>query len=76
MLLDPTVPADPGFLWFDETGQVIPHPVCGNNPEGYPRNRASTSIELYHLNHTDLVERRKTLCSQVRRRVEEADRYF
>jgi len=76
LLLDPTVPADPGLLWFDESGQTVPNPNCCNNVNGYPHRRATASIELYHLNHTDVVERRKTLCSDIRRRVEEADRYF
>ena len=76
LLLDPTVPADPGFLWFDETGQAVPNPVCADNPNGYPHRRVTTSIQLYHLNHADVVERRKALCSDIRRRVEEADHYF
>jgi len=76
MLLDPCVPGDPGFLWFDETGQVVPSPICGNDGNRYPHQRATASIELYHLNHTDIVERRKVLCFDIRRRVEEADRYF
>jgi uncharacterized protein (TIGR02646 family) len=76
LLLDPTVPADPGFLWFDETGQAMPNPVFCGNPKGYASSRAAASIDLYHLNHTDLVERRMTLCTQMRRLVDEADRYF
>lgn len=76
LLLDPTVPADPGFLWFDETGQATPSPACRNNTNGYPYKRATTSIKLYHLNHTDVVEQRKILCADIRRSVEEADRYF
>lgn len=76
MLLDPINPADPGFLWFEETGRSVPHPVCGTNNKGYLFLRATTSIELYHLNHTDVVERRKALCRWIRRRVEEADRYY
>jgi len=76
MLLDPTVKADPGFLWFDETGRAMPNPICCSNANGYPHKRVTVSIELYHLNHTDIVERRKDLCSDIRRRVEEADRYF
>ncbi len=76
LLLDPTVPADPTFLWFDETGQPVPNPVFGNDANSYPYKRAKTSIRLYHLDHTEVVERRKLLCSEIRRRVEEADRYF
>lgn len=76
LLLDPTVSGDAGLLWYDETGRAMPNPVCGTDGESYPHNRARTSIALYHLNHTDVVERRKALCLDTRRRVEEADRYF
>jgi len=76
LLLDPTVPADPGFLWFDETGQAIPNPqICGN-PEGYGAKRATQSLDLYHLNHTDLVERRKAFCSDIRTAIGDVNRYF
>jgi uncharacterized protein (TIGR02646 family) len=76
MLLDPTVAADPGFLWFDETGEANPNPACCSNVNGYAYQRAKSSIELYHLDHTDLVERRKGLCREIRRAVTQADRYF
>jgi len=76
LLLDPMVSADPGFLWFDETGQAMPNPVCCGNVTGYTYKRADTSMLLYHLNHTDVVERRKALCAEIRRSVAEADRYF
>lgn len=76
ILLDPTVAADPGFLWFDETGQTTPHPVCCDNVNGYAHKRATASISLYHLNHTDVVEQRKVLCADIRRQVAEADRFF
>jgi uncharacterized protein (TIGR02646 family) len=75
MLLDPVSAADPGLLWFDENGQAVPSPACGNKA-GYPYKRAETSIQFYHLNHADVVDQRKALCTEIRRRVEEADRYF
>lgn len=76
LLLDPTVAADPGFLWFDETGQVVPNPAICGNVKGYAHRRAEASRSFYHLNHTDVVERRKALCADIRRSVVEADRYF
>jgi uncharacterized protein (TIGR02646 family) len=76
LLLDPTVPADPGFMWFDETGQAMPNPVCCTNVNGYAYKRVDTSKLFYHLNHADIVERRKALCADIRRSVREADRYF
>jgi len=60
----------PGFLWFDESGPVEPNPFCCIN---YPYRRATASIELYHLKHTDLVEWREVLCSDIHRSVEDAD---
>jgi hypothetical protein len=75
MLLDPFAAADPGHLWFDEDGQAVPNPRSGD-PKSYPCIRAESSIRFFHLNHTDIVERRKALCSMLRRRVQEADRYF
>lgn len=75
MLLDPSASADPGLLWFDESGAAVPSPIC-NDPESYPHKRVESSIRLYHLNHPGVVDQRKALCSLLRRRVEEADRYF
>lgn len=76
MLLDPCAPADPCLLWFDDTGQAVPSPFCGNDSNSYPRQRAATSIDILHLNQPALVERRKALCREVHRKVEDADRYF
>lgn len=76
MLLDPCVSADPGLLWFEETGQAVPNPACGDGSDSYPRQRAIRSIEIYNLRQRDLVERRKELSLRIRRRVEDADRYF
>ena len=75
VLLDPTIAADPGLLWFDENGEAAPHPICGD-PDRYTHGRAETSIHLYHLNHQRLVEQRKTLCSSIRTLVQRADAYF
>jgi hypothetical protein len=75
MLLDPSSSADPGLLWFDENGQAVPNPIC-SGPNGYPYRRVEASIRFYHLNHIGVVEQRKELCSEIRRCVEEADRYF
>lgn len=75
MLLNPSASADPGLLWFDEDGQAVPNPIC-SGPNGYPYKRAEVSIHFYHLNHSDIVDKRKALCSEIRRRVEDADSYF
>ena len=75
VLLDPTIAADPGLLWFDENGEAAPHPICGDS-DRYTHRRAKTSIQLYHLNHQSLVEQRKALCSAIRWHVQKADGYF
>jgi uncharacterized protein (TIGR02646 family) len=75
LLLDPCAAADPRHLWFDEDGQAVPNPVFGNT-DSYPYKRAETSIRFFHLNHPDIADQRKELCNRMRRRVEEADRYF
>jgi uncharacterized protein (TIGR02646 family) len=75
MLLDPAESADPGLLWFDENGQATPNPIC-NSPNSYPYKRAEASIRFYHLNHPGIVDQRKALCYEIRRRVENVDRYF
>lgn len=75
ILLDPTVAADPGMLWFDEDGMSVPHPLCGG-PGNYPYYRADVSIKFYHLNHADVRDQRKALCNEIRTHVEQADRYF
>jgi uncharacterized protein (TIGR02646 family) len=76
LLLDPTIPADPGFLWFDETGQAVPHPELCSNPESYSTRRATQSTDLYHLNHKDVVERRQAVCLEIRRTVAAVNRFF
>lgn len=75
MLLDPLASADPGHLWFDADGQAVPSPICGEL-SSYPHKRAEVSIRLFHLNHPGIVDQRKALCSELRRRVQDADRYF
>lgn len=75
MLLDPTISADPGILWFDVDGRAAPNPVCGG-PDSYTHERARISICVYHLNHRAVVDQRKALCHEIRARVEQTDRYF
>ncbi len=75
MLLDPCATSDPAHLWFDEDGQAAPNPICGDQ-NSFPHRRATVSIHFFHLNHPGIVDQRKALCSVMRRRVEEADRYF
>ena len=69
-LLDPTVPADPALLWFDEDGCAKPvTPDC----HAWPHLRATKSIEIYHLNHTDIKEKRQGVANHCKRLVDEAE---
>lgn len=71
VLLDPTVRTDPGLLWFDEDGSA--HPKYLENTAPWPHRRAKESIDIYHLNHSDLKEARQRVCNACRRRVGEGD---
>jgi uncharacterized protein (TIGR02646 family) len=73
-LLDPTYEGDPGLLWYDDKGQVVPT----YDESKYPvhAERAKISISAYHLNHTDLVDARKMLLHYVTRKVAEGRRQF
>lgn len=57
LLLDPTDVEDPPLLMFDPDGTARPAKKEKEFPLEY--RRAKTSIDLYHLNHTDLKKRRQ-----------------
>lgn len=62
-LLDPTDPADPLFLFFDESGN------CKVDPryDGWEKERATTSIDRYGLNSLQhLCEGRQTVWQECR----------
>jgi hypothetical protein len=66
--------ADPAFLWFDPDGKPAPNPTLCGNDKSYTHRRATESIRLYHLDHSDIVERRAVLCREIREDVEDAER--
>jgi len=70
VLLDPTVAADPGLLWFDEDGTVVP---SYSDDASWQHRRAKESITIYHLDHTDLTEYRKKVCNDCKRKITEGD---
>ncbi len=74
LLLDPMCPADPLLLWFDEEGQAVPRMRADSHP--FLHERAAVSVELYHLNQVDAVERRKILAKRIKGLVKNADYYF
>jgi len=72
MLLDPCRPREPGFLDFNEDG--LPMPKFSEGDIRY--DRAIISIELYHLDNPDIVDKRRVLAAQLKEKIDEgADIY-
>ncbi len=74
VLLDPCNPNEPGLLDFDETG--APLPTYSEEEHAGRHKRAEVSIRLYHLDHADLVDKRKTLAIGIARKIRAAERLF
>lgn len=68
-LLDPVVATEPGFLWFDQNGKVLPKPDLLETS----RQRAEKSIELYHLYEVELEEARRTKFREIKELVDAGD---
>jgi hypothetical protein len=68
MLLDPVRHADTTLLYFREDGAVSAR--FRENQNRLHWSRAEASIELYHLNHEDVVEARRELHRQIKRILE------
>jgi len=72
ILLDPCQTQDPGLLDFHEDGRP-----CARQPDHETRkHRAETSIKAYHLDHPDLVEKRRVLAADIKAKIKEADALF
>lgn len=72
ILLDPCRTQDPGLLDFYADGRP-----CARYPEHDARKRrAETSIKTYHLDHPDLVEKRRMLAAEITATINEADALF
>ena len=76
LLLDPIRASDPAALWFDEDGQPRLNPGVTSSQDSYISQQVEKSISFYHLDHTDLVERRRILCNEIRELVNDADKFF
>ena len=66
-LLDPADDFDVTLLWFREDGMAVP---SRGDVDSF-RQRVEISIDLYHLNHTETVERRILLYNQIKKLVKE-----
>jgi uncharacterized protein (TIGR02646 family) len=74
LLLDPTRVADVAEITFDDDGRAVPARTKEGNR--YSFERASRTIETYHLNHPLIVERRAELMRKVRKYLADADKFF
>jgi uncharacterized protein (TIGR02646 family) len=74
MLLDPTCAKDVREITFDDDGRAVPKRTKEENR--YSFERASRTIETYHLNHYLIVERRAELMRKIRQYLNDADKFF
>jgi len=73
-LLDPCMLADTLCLIFSTSGQVSPRYSNGSN--SIKNRRAETSIRVYHLNHSDLVDARAALGVEIDDLINQAGRFI
>jgi uncharacterized protein (TIGR02646 family) len=73
-LLDPTTEADPELLWFEPDGRVVE--FADPTTESDNHERAKISIELYHLNESKLKTKRRALCNEIVRLIQEGEQHF
>lgn len=73
ILLDPVVAGDTLLFYFGDDGDVRPR-----FPESGPRNltRVKTSIKIYHLDHTDLIDERLELLNRIKQSIELGKSYY
>lgn len=73
-LLDPCKASDVALLTFKDDGEAMER----HDPVTHPRlhRRANTSINYYHLNHTDFVRARQGLRDEMEKQVHSAQIYF
>lgn len=72
LLLDPCCAHDPSLLDFLEDGS----PTAKDPLHAQRKLRAEISIQLYHLNHSDLVEKRRRLAIDLNNKIESANRLY
>jgi 5-methylcytosine-specific restriction endonuclease McrA len=67
ILLDPVKAADTILLYFGDDGEVQ-----SRHPKGptWRAERVKISIDVYHLNHTDLIEARLELLNRIRNSID------
>lgn len=72
LLLNPCSPHDPTLLDFNDDGRPVAR--YGDNP--LRRLKAETSIRLYSLDHSDIVETRRVLAIELNEKIEAANELY
>lgn len=73
-LLDPCKATDTALLTFKDDGEAMERYDSATHPRLH--RRAKTSINYYHLNHTDFVRARQDLRDEMENQVHSAKIYF
>ena len=73
LLLDPCSAADPDAMDYRTDGVAVPASELEADPQWA---RAVTSIEAYHLNHSDLQEARRRAAIEIQEKLIEAETYM
>lgn len=73
LLLDPTNPADPQLLTFDEQGEAKPLISSADDPRAHMR--ATRTIEVLWLDRPALSDRRKEIWSRIHEDIKLVDRF-
>jgi hypothetical protein len=73
ILLDPTLASDTLLLYFGDDGDVQPR-----FPKSGARNltRVKSSIKIYHLDHSDLIDERLELLNRIKHNIDLGKSYY
>ncbi len=70
ILLDPTDPLDPGFLWFNEEGRAVP---AFDKGYGKYHERAAKTLDILNLNDCQIKEQRRLIKNECDSIIKEGD---
>lgn len=74
LLIDPCNPADVALITFIENGEAAARYKQEDKPKQF--EKATKSIFLYHINHTDFVRERIKIRDNLNKHIEDAKRYY
>jgi hypothetical protein len=73
LLIDPCVPHEPELITFKDDGEAMPRFSTGHP---YKHAKATRSIELYSINHSEFVTARLELRDRIEKLKQDARRFF